>query len=60
MKDPEKAAYRIRVGPGVMRGKDLHAALSNGIVHLDSEGGSRNKASEEEKRWFNFVHEYLQ
>lgn len=64
--DPDKAAYRIRVrsrsiiGSRSMRHKDLHAVMSNGIVHLDSEGGSQNKASEKERLWFHCVRKYLQ
>ena len=50
---------KIGVGRDVMQGKKLHAALSNGIVHLDSKGGSQNKAPETERLWFNGVHKYL-
>ena len=66
MKDPDKTAYRIQaegndsVEPRLMPGSKLHGATSNGIVHLDSDGGSQNKASEEEKLWFNKVHKYLE
>ena len=69
MKDPAKAAYRIQaegndsvkppVDPRLMPNRSLHAALSNGIFHLHSEGGSQNEASEEERLWFDCVHKYL-
>ena len=66
MKDtPDKTAYWIQaeggspVQPFLMPERDLHGAMSNGIAHLDSEGGFENKAPEEERQWFNSVHKNL-
>ena len=62
---PDKTAHKIQaegkslVQPCLMPRKSFHTAMSNGIAHLDSEGGSRNEAPEEEKLWFNCVHKYL-
>lgn len=62
---PDKTAHEIQaeeespVQPCLMSDRDLHAAMSNGIAHLDSKGGSQNKAPEAERLWFNCVHKYL-
>ena len=62
---PDKTAHEIHaegespVQPCLMPDRDLHAATSNGIAHLDSKGGSQNEAPEAERLWFNCVHKYL-
>ena len=65
MDTPDKTAQRIQaegespVQPCLMPDRDLHAAMSNGIAHLDSNGVSQNKAPEAERLWFNGVHKCL-
>ena len=65
MDTPDKTAHRIQakgesaVQPCLMPDRDLHVAMSNGIAHLDSKGGSQNKAPEPERQWFNDVYNYL-
>ncbi|XP_015776098.1 PREDICTED: uncharacterized protein LOC107354171 [Acropora digitifera] len=62
---PDNTAHEIHaegespVQPCLKSERKLHAAMSNGIAHLDSKGGSQNKAPEAEKLWFNCVHKYL-
>ena len=63
---PNRTALRIQaegnspVSPRLM-GRYFHGTMSNAIAHLDREGGSQNKAPEEERlsRWFNCVHKFL-
>ncbi|KAK2568855.1 hypothetical protein P5673_006904 [Acropora cervicornis] len=63
---PNRTALRIQAEgnspvPPRLMGRYFHGAMSNEIAHLDSAGGSQNKAPEEERlsRWFNCVHKFL-
>ena len=61
---PDQTAHRIQgegndsVQPRLTPDRNLHAVLSNGISYLES-GGSQNQASQEERLWFECVHDYL-
>lgn len=66
MDTPNWTALRIQAEgnspvPPRLMGRSFHGAMSNETAHLDSTGGSQNKAPEEERlsSWFNPLHKLL-